>query len=110
MNNGDDFEQVLDRRLGDFEKVVEARLAPIHEGVRSMQHTMAVFVDKMSNLHKDYIPRSELEKELGRVQRELDDVKKDVKKLTAWRNTFAGAIVLLAFILTVLSSTQFWKG
>lgn len=110
------FEQILDRRLKDFEKVVDTRLSSIQEGVNSMKDIMAIFVDKVANLHKDYIPRSEAEKEYKRINEEIqaanDEIEKledKVEKLQAWRNYLAGAIAILGFSLGLIVESHFWS-
>lgn len=103
------FEQILDRRLRDFEKIVETQLTGIQDGVTRMQETITVFVNKVSNLHIDYVPRTELEKEQARVDTELTRLKERVESLQAWRNTLAGAVGIMIVVIGWLVESHFWK-
>jgi hypothetical protein len=103
------FESVLDRRLRDFEKIVETQLTNIQDGVNDMKNTMAQFVSKMSNLHIDYVPRTEVERENQRMNEEIQDLKREVKTLQMWRNYLTGAIAVLGFTLGLLVESHFWK-
>lgn len=95
-------EQILDRRLGDFEKIVDTRLKSIHDAVSTMQEGISTYISRVSNFHIEYVPRSEIQREQERTNREIEGLKKDVKRLEAWRNYLAGAIAILGFVVGVV--------
>lgn len=105
----DQFEHVLDRRLSDFEKVMDARLSNIQDGVTKMQNTMTVIIDKFSNQHIEYVPRTEIEKDQERSDKRIEELEKKVEKLQAWRNYLAGAMAFLVAVVGILVQGHFWK-
>lgn len=104
-----DFESVLDRRLGDFEKLIDVRMTSIQDGVNEMRSTLGVFIGKVSNLHVDYVPRVEQEREQVRLNNEITLLKNKVENLQMWRNYAFGAIALLGFALGIVAQSQIWK-
>lgn len=111
----DQFEQTLDRRLGDFSKVIDTKMTSIQDGVNEMRNTLTVFVDKVSNLHRDYMPRTELEKDLNHYGNQIQELKdqnvelsKKIEHLSAWRNYLTGSIAVLTFAVGVVAQ-HFWK-
>jgi hypothetical protein len=108
LNDFDQFESILDKRLEGFEKLFDLRLQSIQDGVGAMKDTMAIFVEKVSNMHKDYVPRTEVERDNARFTVEIDGLTKKVETLEAWRNYLTGAIALLVGAVGVLAE-HFWK-
>lgn len=107
----------INEKFNMMQQMIDVKLTSIQGGMNEMKSTLTVFVEKMSNLHKDYVPRSEIEKDFHELERDFDELKskhadleKRVGKLQGWRNWITGALAVIAFLIGIIAETvHFWK-
>lgn len=114
MDNADfeRLDQILDRRFEQFEKTIEAKMEGVGTGITSINTSVAAFINQVGNMHKDYKPRFETDKDereqddrLNRVDKRLttdvEELQVEMQRMQKRIYTATGAVVVLSFLIGI---------